>query len=283
MGVLNEKPPVEAGAGAASLLAAPNINEDGADGVGSLFSSGFPKVNVGAAFTSFSDVKDPKVAPPGVVEEVKLPNIEDVLVADVLTLVEDGAGLSLFSCEDPAKVTVDGVELLSVDFSSGFDCPNVKPPLVELLSVLVEPVPKFIPPLVPNLNPELAAGGSDVLSLLEAVPNLKPSEEVSNLNPDEGALVSLEVVSDEELPKAVPNLNPPEVDDDDAEASGKIESNLNPPDPLEGAVLSAVPNLKPPAANVEELDVPFADEPKVVPEVLSSTLAPGLAVVQATH
>lgn len=287
MGLLNENPPVAAetdGAGA-SLLAAPNKNVD-AGGVASALSSGFPKVKVGAAFVSFSDVKDPKVAPPCVVED-KLPNIEGFVVVVVDVLTDNGAELSLFSCEDAAKVTVDDVELLSDDFSSDFDCPNVNPPLVELLSVLVEPVPKFIPPLVPNLNPELAAGCSVFLSSLEAVPNLKPpSEEAPNLNPDEGAVVvSLEVVSDEELPKDVPNLNPPEDDDDEAEESGKESPNLNPPDPLEGAVLvlSVVPNLKPPAANVELLDVPVVDEPKVVPKALASTLAPGLAVIQATH
>lgn len=46
----------------------------------------------------------------------------------------------------------------SAVFSSGFDSPKVKPPLDELLSVLDDPVPKTIPPLAPNLNPEPAAG-----------------------------------------------------------------------------------------------------------------------------
>lgn len=40
--------------------------------------------------------------------------------------------------------------MLSLLFSSGFDSPNVKPPLEELFSVLEEPVPKTIPPLFPN-------------------------------------------------------------------------------------------------------------------------------------
>lgn len=154
------------------------------------------------------------------------------------------------------------VVVVSDIFSSGFDNPKVMPPLEELLSVLDDPVPNTIPPLVPNLNPEPVAGGSDFLSSLEATPNLKPSDELPNLNPDE-AVVSLEVVSDEELPNPAPNLNPlVEVEDD----SVNEPPNLKPPD-ADAEVLSDVPNLKPPEVeveepNVEELDVPIADEPK---------------------
>lgn len=143
-------------------------------------------------------------------------------------------------------------------FSSGFDSPKVKPPLEELLSVLDDPVPNIIPWVVPNLNPEPATGWSDFLSSAEAVPNLKPSDELPNLNPEE-AVVSLEVVSDEELPNGTPNLNPP---DDEEEDSDNEPPNLIPEE------LSDVPNLKPPEVeveepNVEEPEVPTADEPKV--------------------
>lgn len=145
--------------------------------------------------------------------------------------------------------------------SSGFDSPKLKPPLEVLLSVLEDPVPNT-PPLVPNLNPETAAGWSDFLSSLEAVPNLKPSVELPNLNPEE-AVVSLEVVSDEEPPNGTPNLNPP---DEEEEDSDKEPPNFKPPDP-ELKVLSDVPNLKPPELeveepNVEEPEVPPADKPK---------------------
>lgn len=68
--------------------------------------------------------------------------------------------------------------------SSGLVAPKLKPLLI---SAFDEPVPNTIPPLFPNLNPE-AAAGSDVLSSLEAVPNLKPSDEPANLNPEEAAL-----------------------------------------------------------------------------------------------
>lgn len=68
--------------------------------------------------------------------------------------------------------------------SSGLVSPKLKP---LLLSVFDDPVPNTIPPLVPNLNPA-AVGGSDILSSLEAIPNLKPSEEPPNLNPEEPAL-----------------------------------------------------------------------------------------------
>lgn len=70
--------------------------------------------------------------------------------------------------------------------SSGLVTPKLKPPL---LSAFDDPVPNTIPPLVPNLNPGAAAPGSDFLSSQEEqVPNLKPSEEPPNLNPEEAAL-----------------------------------------------------------------------------------------------
>lgn len=143
--------------------------------------------------------------------------------------------------------------------SSGFDSPKLKP-LEVLLSVLDDP-PNTIPRLVPNLNPETAAGWSDFLSSLEAVPNLKPSDELPNLNPEEAA-VSLEVFSDEEPPNGNPNLNPP----DEEEDSDNEPPNFNAPDP-ELKVLSDVPNLKPPELaaeepDVEEPEVQSADKPK---------------------
>lgn len=169
------------------------------------------------------------------------------------------------------KVT-DGKEVVVASdvFSSGFDSPKVNPPLEELLSVLDDPVPNTIPPLTPNLNPEPAAGGSDFLSSAEAAPNLKPSDELPNLNPDE-AVVSLEVVSDEELPNGTPNLNPPDAEEDDSESE---PPNLKSPDP---EVLSDVPNLKPPELEVEEPEVAPVEEPKEELKALGSTLAPGLA------
>lgn len=117
----------------------------------------------------------------------------------------------------------------------------------------------------------MADGCSDFLSSLDAVPNLIPSDETPNLNPDE-AVVSL--VSDDELPKEVPNLNGPDVE----EESGNEPPNLKPPDPNPDESLSVVPNLMPPEPNGEELLVPLADDPKTVPKPLVSTLAPGLTV-----
>lgn len=175
------------------------------------------------------------------------------------------------------KVTEDEEVVVASDvFSSGFDSPKVNPPLEGLLSVLDDPVPNTIPPLTPNLNPEPAAGWSDFLSSLVAAPNLKPSDELPNLNPDE-AVVSLEVVSDEELPNGAPNLNPPDEEDEDDSVSEP--PNLKPPD---SEVLSDVPNLKPPELEVEEPkveepEVATAEEPKQEPKALGSTLAPGLA------
>lgn len=186
------------------------------------------------------------------------------------------------------RLTEDEVVVSDV-FSSGFDSPKVKPPLEE--SVLDDPVPNAIPLLAPNLNPEPAAGWSDFLSSLEEAPNLKLSDELPNLNPDE-TVVSLEVVSDVELPNGTPNLNPP---DDEEEGSVNEPPNLKPPD-ADPEVLSDVPNLKPPDPDPEVLsdvpnlkppvpevlsEVPNLKPPELEPEVppaLGSTTAPGLAV-----
>lgn len=65
LGFPKVKPPVVAGAGAelTSLLAPPKRKPDGAgEGVTSLFSSGLPKVNVGAAGSLFT-CNDPKREP----------------------------------------------------------------------------------------------------------------------------------------------------------------------------------------------------------------------------
>lgn len=288
LGLQKEKPPVmdDAGAASVSLLAPPKTKADGADGAAaSFFSSGFPKVKVGAA-GSLSACNDPNVEPPGgAAGAPNLPNTDPAVVVVVeaeLVFVDvvllDDATMSLFSSEGAEGVNVtdddEVVEVVVSDvFSSDFDSPKVKPPFEALLSVFDEPVPNIIPPPVPNLNPEPAAGWSDFLSSLEATPNLKPSDELPNLNPEE-TVVSLEVVSDEEPPKGTPNLNPPDGAEED---SVNEPPNLKPPDP-NPEVLSDVPNLKPPELEVEEPnddepDVPPADEPKA----LGSTLAPGLA------
>lgn len=111
LGLLKEKPPVVAGAGAesASLLAAPKTKADCAEeAAASFFSSGFPKVNVGAA-GSLAACKDPNVEPPSgvVVAKVGSPNLAKtdpvvvVVVVAELVFVDvvsfDGASLSLFS------------------------------------------------------------------------------------------------------------------------------------------------------------------------------------------
>lgn len=65
LGFPKVKPPVVAGAGAelTSLPAPPNTKPDGAgEGLASFFSSGFPKVNVGAAGSLFMCI-DPKREP----------------------------------------------------------------------------------------------------------------------------------------------------------------------------------------------------------------------------
>jgi len=268
--LLNEKPPKPAGAGAesVSLLTAPKTKADGAgEAAASLFSSGFPKVKVGAA-GSLPAGKDPneELTFGELVAKVGSPNLPNtdpfvVLLAVVaLVFVDvvsfDDVALSLFPCEEGGGVKLtegEVVVVVSDVFSSGLDSPKVKPPLEELLSVLDDPVPNAIPPPTPNLNPELAAGWSDFLSSLEAVPNLKPSEELPNLNPDE-LVVSLEEDSDEDFPDGTPNLNSPVEVEDDSEVE---VPNLKLPDP---DLLSDVPNLKP--TEVVDPEVPPVEEPK---------------------
>lgn len=217
--------------------------------------------------------KDPKVEPPCValVAKFRSPNLEntDPAVVDFvvveLVFVDvvscDDVVTSFFTSEEEGGVKVaeaEEVVVVSDVFSSGFDSPKVKPPLEELLSVLDDPVPNTIPPLTPNLNPAPAAGWSDFLSSPGPPPN-----ELPNLKPDE-AVVSLEVVSDEELPNGSPNLNPPD-EEEDVDSEDEVP-NLKPPEP-DPAVLSDVPNLKPPVLEVEEPkvedpEVPPAEEPK---------------------
>lgn len=267
LGFPKVKPPVVAGAGAAltSLFSPPKTNPEGAaEEVASFFSSGFPKVNAGAAVSLFV-CNDPNGEPPcGVgTAELGAPNLENteplvavvVVVAglafDMLSLVL--VTLSLFSSGAAAGAALIDVVVVVVGgvFSSSLDTPKLKPPLFSVL----DPVPNVTPPLAPNLNPEVAAGGSDFLSSLETVPNLKPSLEPPNLNPEE-AEVSWEVVSDEELPNGTPNLKPV----DDTEESPK-PPNLKPSD-TKVEVLSVVPNLKPP--ELEEED-PKVEEEKASP------------------
>lgn len=109
-GLLKEKPPVEAAAGAssASLLTAPKTKAEGAGAAASFFSSGFPKENVGAA-GGLSACKAPNVeAPCGVVVAAKLaspnpPKTEPAVVVAVVDelasvdVVFDEATLSLLS------------------------------------------------------------------------------------------------------------------------------------------------------------------------------------------
>lgn len=228
-GLPKENPPEFVGAAdvgaSASLLVAPKTNEDRAEGAAtSFFSSGFPKANVGAAELSLFS--------------------------------SEATGLKL--TEDPVVVVVVVVVVVSDFFSSGFDSPNVKPAFAVSFSVLLNPVPNATPLVEPNLKPEPVAGCSDFLSSLEATPNLKPSDELPNLNPG-GAEVSLEVVSVE-----IPNLNPP--DDEEDVSEDEVPNltlpsdvpNLKPAE-LNTELLSDVPNLKPPEPEVEE---PNVEEPK---------------------
>lgn len=101
LGLLKEKPPEAAGAGAASvsLLAAPKRK------AASFFSSGFPKENVGAA-GSLSACKDPNVEPPCGVVVVGLPNLANTVPVVAVVVIElvfvdvvsfDDATLSVFS------------------------------------------------------------------------------------------------------------------------------------------------------------------------------------------
>lgn len=293
------KPPKEDGA--AGATAAPSFAAAPNRGVGvSLFSSGFPKVNVGAAD------EGPKVAPPGAVEVVRLgsPNLlnTDVEVVEVPSLcswVETGGVEVVVEGEEAAAAANDGL-------SSGFDSPKVKAPLEALFSALVDVAPNATLPPTPNLNPGVvaaAAGGcSAFFSSLAAAPNLKLPDEPPNLNPEEGA-ASLEVLSDEgpsslsfeeapalrvPPPKPVatsdvpnlnpadaepvelfskPNLNPPDPESKPESVAVSDAPNLNPPDPeLEPEVVSDVPNLNPPdpeptAAAVP--DVPNLNPPEV--------------------
>ncbi len=89
LGLPKEKPPVVAGAASVSLLALPKMKADGAEEAAvSFFSSGFPKVNVGAA-GSLSACKDPNTEPPCGVMVAKLgspnlPNTDPVVVVVVV-------------------------------------------------------------------------------------------------------------------------------------------------------------------------------------------------------
>lgn len=107
LGLLKEKPPEAAGAGSASLLAAPKRKAEGAgEAAASFFSSGFPKVNVGAA-GSLAACKDPNVELPcGVVVAIlgspSLPNTDPLVVVVVVVelvfvdVVSFDSALSLF-------------------------------------------------------------------------------------------------------------------------------------------------------------------------------------------
>lgn len=273
LGFPKVKPPVVAGAGAAltSLFGPPKTKPAGAaEEVASFFSSGFPKVNAGAAVSLFV-CNDPKreAACGAGAAEIGSPSLDktEPLVAVVVVVVAVAGlafdmlsfvlvTLSLFS-SGAASVTsaltddvVVVVVVLGDVLSSSLDTPKLKP----LLFSELDPVPNVTPPL-PNLNPEAAAGGSDFLSSLETVPNLKPSKEPPNLNPEEEEL-SWGVASDEELPNGTPNLKPV----DDVVESPK-PPNLKPSD-TKAEVLSVVPNLK--LAELEEED-PKVEEEKPSP------------------
>lgn len=201
LGFPKVKPPLAAGAGAAftSLLAPPNTKPDGAGDWEASFSSGFPKVKVGAAGSFVGN--DPKIelacGAGATGDSPNLAKMEALVVAVVVVLAGELASdtlslvvtLLLFSCGAAAGGGVaqadEGVVVVSGGLSSGLAAPKLKPLLI---SVFDDPVPNTIPPLFPNLNPEAAAAGSDFLSSLEAVPNLKPSDEAANLNPEEAAL-----------------------------------------------------------------------------------------------
>lgn len=91
--MLKEKPPETAAS--VSLLAAPKRKADVAEeAAASFFSSGFPKVNVGAA-GALSFCKVPNVEPPCGVVAAKLPNTDPAVVVDVVSF--DDAATSLFS------------------------------------------------------------------------------------------------------------------------------------------------------------------------------------------
>lgn len=84
LGLLNEKPPVKACVVSASLLAAAKRKVDGAEEVtASFFSSGLPKVNVGAA-GSLAACEDPKVGTTCGALVAKLPNTDPAVAAEML-------------------------------------------------------------------------------------------------------------------------------------------------------------------------------------------------------
>lgn len=104
LGLPKEKPPEVAGTGAVStsLLAAPNRKAEGAgEGATSFFSSGFAKVNVGAAGSLFA-CKDPNVGPPfGVlVTIVGSPNLPNTDPAVVVMMVVELAFTDMLSFDD---------------------------------------------------------------------------------------------------------------------------------------------------------------------------------------
>lgn len=102
----------------------------------------------------------------------------------------------------------------------------------------------------PNLNPPLFVVVSD-----KVPPNLNPPKD------------------EEESEDGVPNLNPA-----DEVESERVPPNLKPPLPeVESNDDEEEPNLKPPELDCD--DTPKEEDPKA----LGSTLAPGLAVWQATH
>lgn len=106
LGLLKEKPPEAAGAdvASASLLAAPKRKVDAAEEVPlSFFSSGFPKVNVGAA-GSLSVCKDPNAEPPCgvVVARLGSPSLPNTDPAVVVVVVVAFAFVDVVSVDDAA-------------------------------------------------------------------------------------------------------------------------------------------------------------------------------------
>lgn len=168
-------------------------------------------------------------------------------------------------------VTGEGAAGAAGVFSWGFDSPKEKPPPEAA-------APNVVPLLSPNLKPEPTELESDCLLSVAfesvaaaAAPNLKPSVAPPNLNPDE-PLVSLDGVSDVELPDGTPNVKPPGVEDEEMD-SERPAPNLKPPVPEVESNADGVPNFK----------LPEPEVPKEELKPLGSTMAPGLAVWQATH
>lgn len=260
-GLLKEKPPKDgAGEASGSLLAAENRNPEVIEGAS--FTSGFPKVNEGAA-GSFS-AGAPKAEPPRdavavELDSVGVPNTGADVVLTLATAVVE-ASLLLFSWEAAPKLKAEDGSVVVVGaaavLASDVDCPKVKPPPEGLLSMVSAPMPKAMLP--PNLKPAPMVGGSAFLSLSTAVeesPNLKLSVEAPNLKPP--------VV--EESEEEVPNLKP--TDDEEELEFARVLPNLKLPEPEDES--EDEPPLKPP-----ESDVPNDEDPKAV----GSTLAPGLTV-----